>query len=783
MEFSAIIPHDKSSLSIFFLNHNTMYYHSHRLLIVSLLLIACGMIKAAYAGDTTPNIEKLSITTQMFLDEMEGNIGFEDMNDQRFNMPGQVQLFKPVERRYASPETIDGKDYISAFVRIAGDDDINSLKQMGVIIEEVFANGLLTALLPVDQIHSIAALPGVKRIEVAAVMQEATDQARHATRVDDVISFSAAAQAVNLPKGYDGSGVILGVIDRGIDFNHIAFKDKDGNPRIKRAYVYNGKSINYYGVGDLPDDGVRNTDHGSHTSAIAGGSSVIVNGNDVTVTENHDSATYGGMAPGAELYLCGLNGMTATRIANSFKKICNYGDSVGKPVVVSNSYGDFVYNRDGGGAQGEIVAQLFGEEHPNRICLFATSNNAGHSEGKPGGVYVSGSSSIDAPLGTIVCSTQLALDNGWQYYRGEYIADAFTRAADATGIGVNFYVLDATTGDMVDSCTYTSQGGNTSVNLGNYFTGYSGGNMIASAANVNIYFDYMTANNKRQVLLYTPSGLSSPTYTLALEVYPIGGSSDIIDMWSCGNYTYFDSHLSTDGHIWTTGSDDMSVMANACYPQVISVGAYVTRTREGSNEVGDISNFSSYAVEGNGPLGAIHPWIAAPGENIISAFNHFITHSDMSDVIVNNPTSPYGLMSGTSMATPMAAGIVALWMQAATECGKQLSLSEVKTIMKETAIKDSWVTDGPNATHFGNGKIDALAGIEYILREYGSDQHIPGDVNHDGEISITDLTLLVDHMLGMDADICPICGDINSDGIFNIADVTGLIDMLLEIQQ
>ena len=35
--------------------------------------------------------------------------------------------------------------------------------------------------------------------------------------------------------------------------------------------------------------------------------------------------------------------------------------------------------------------------------------------------------------------------------------------------------------------------------------------------------------------------------------------------------------------------------------------------------------------------------------------------------------------------------------------------------MAETAIKDNWVTSGANASHFGNGKINALAGLKYIL--------------------------------------------------------------------
>ena len=53
-----------------------------------------------------------------------------------------------------------------------------------------------------------------------------------------------------------------------------------------------------------------------------------------------------------------------------------------------------------------------------------------------------------------------------------------------------------------------------------------------------------------------------------------------------------------------------------------------------------------------------------------------------------------------------------------------------------------------------------------------------GDVNHDKDVNIADVTILIDYLLG-GGDICLICADVNGDNGVNIADVTALIDMLL----
>ena len=53
-----------------------------------------------------------------------------------------------------------------------------------------------------------------------------------------------------------------------------------------------------------------------------------------------------------------------------------------------------------------------------------------------------------------------------------------------------------------------------------------------------------------------------------------------------------------------------------------------------------------------------------------------------------------------------------------------------------------------------------------------------GDVNHDGKISIDDVTALIDHLL-KGSGSCEICSDVDHDGKVNINDVTTLIDLLL----
>ena len=701
------------------------------------LLLGFLTIGMAVLAQEIANIEKMSMSTLMFLEEMSGKINLDAPTPSTKSSDDIIDPdVSPHIRPIASPENVNGVLCISSFIRVTDESVISELEALGVIIECQFDHGILTTLIPIEKIEEVAALEGVKKIEVSEVMRETTDNARQTTNADDVLTLSSDAIAAGLAKIYDGSGVILGIIDTGIDFQHIAFKDKNGNSRIKGLYCCTSSDTpdyNWTGSGTLPTTDNTAKDHGSHTSSIAGGSSVIVNGTNVSVTDNHANATYGGMAPGADLYLAGINTLYYTRISNAMQQMVNYASAQGKPLVISNSYGSTSGPHLGTSSYGDIVNQYFCDDYPNNICLFSAGNEAGTAlETEGGGCHVYGTANSSNPLRTILRCHYYSKRDGGYYYTGD-LAYAWCRTPNVS-MGCRVMVLDTHTGEILTTINVNPTSGGSEVNgLSDYYSGTLKAYLNSSEGRIRIR---LAASSDMKSTSYDTSNSNYYTsdYSLAVEFYPTSGTA-VIDVWG-GTYSYFNSYLTTTGYTWTNGSDDMSINDFGNNPNIILVGSYVSRERSSGNSLGDISKFSSYATPEANLMGTRQPWITAPGEVIIAAYNHNNTSRGSSYIVsVDNSTYPYGQMSGTSMASPCAAGIVAQWLQAANECGKTLTLSEVKNIMAQTAIKDSWVTSGANATHFGNGKIDALAGIEYILNAYGGPfiAADPTPVTFDGE--------------------------------------------------
>jgi hypothetical protein len=81
--------------------------------------------------------------------------------------------------------------------------------------------------------------------------------------------------------------------------------------------------------------------------------------------------------------------------------------------------------------------------------------------------------------------------------------------------------------------------------------------------------------------------------------------------------------------------------------------------------------------------------------------------------------------------------------------------------------------------HYVNGTRSAWSNIETVTLFENGHAFEPGDLNHDGSVSIGDIAALIDYMLGNPGQSCDTCADVNSDGNVSIGDVAALIDKLL----
>lgn len=142
------------------------------------------------------------------------------------------------------------------------------------------------------------------------------------------------------------------------------------------------------------------------------------------------------------------------------------------------------------------------------------------------------------------------------------------------------------------------------------------------------------------------------------------------------------------------GPDRNTIASPGISDQVITVGALDDRNTPETRTDDRIASFSS-----RGPTiyGEVKPDIVAPGVNIISlrSPNSYLDKLQKS----NRVEGDYFTLSGTSMATPICAGVVALMKQQRPSLQPQ----EIKNMLKQGA--DLWRENDPNV--YGAGYINA----------------------------------------------------------------------------
>ncbi len=587
--------------------------------------------------------DKLSAPTRVFLQQRSAGVAQ--------NPDGKHVL--------AAPKSVNGVEYVECFISFDGI-SIAELEANGVKVTGKFSD-FVTASIPVTKLEAVARLKGVRQVGVARNVRLLTDVAK------GIVNADKAWDGTNygLPQGYTGQGVVVGLIDDGIQFNHRAFLDDNGNTRVKAVYMPNASSAN--GGTKATIDGVQlmgyqyttpsqianltcddtGESHGTHTSGIAAGSHV---------------GNYSGMAPEADLILAGCgSSLTDNAIMSSAKYIGWYAQQLGKPCVISISLGSDIGPHDGT----SIISRAYTEvaNTYGAVILLAAGNEAdiiGHA-------HKTLSSADD-----YMAVTNNVSGGWWGSATGA--CDIWNSTSDELQIKV---IVGSSQSNWMTSGTF---------------------------GNVTVSGSVDQFNNRYN--LYIESSESSATYVIK------GQAGNTINVYTdCWYSTLSSSSGSVSGYTITPGTYEGSMCDDMTCPQVISVGAQASRSSDGYGQ-GDVAYFSSYGTDFNG---VNQPFITAPGHYVISSINGYDSYQSSTwSMTYNGQTYKWGEMSGTSMATPCAAGVVALYLQA----DPTLDVDRVKEIIAETATAYPASASSPVMSR-GHGIINALDGIEYILQHQG----------------------------------------------------------------
>lgn len=620
---------------------------------------------------------------------------------------------------------------------------------------------IVIARLTAPEMEAVAELDEVVQVSLGFEAEPMMRVARKTTKVDDVHKANASS---GLSHGYTGEGVIVGMMDTGLDPNHLNFRDAAGNLRIKNYWEIKGAdgSVVLYDtpekIGAFETD-LRQETHATHVLGIMAGSHKARpgSGNGMVATLNglgkpsvsaSNINPYYGVAKDAELSVCSgtLENNNITIAAGRFR---DYVKSTGKPGVLNFSLGNQRGPHDGTDASSLALADV-GKDV--LICMSA---------GNEGNANISLSKTLTASDKTVrtFVSTGLA-GNGY--------LDIWSSGPQT--LKVTFAAINLTNGNIVGTFEIPTPSsfsyiGGTSVRYSNVVKNAQFGNTFGQSSFIGYSANLNTANNRYDV--YLTFELSGSNANTAAAIIVEGTDGNKIDM-------YGSMVLRSNGMAgYLDGTPTNSINGLACGDNILVVGAYVNSnpymTLGGENSwssttypQGGIAAFSSY---GHTFQGRQLPDVVGPGMGMISSYNSYYVRDEINNYVTKGLANPvntkteaqlrteaesgysvwinspdkkdpddmktplknyWGEMSGTSMSSPFVAGVLALWSQAAAEKGVRLSMDDVKKVIAATADKDEFTAQQPE--RWGMGKINALAGLKYILaNELGGVDGIASD--------------------------------------------------------
>lgn len=584
--------------------------------------------------------------------------------------------------------------------------DVSKLRDAGVEVVSEFGK-IVTADIPLSRMQEVSELPFVVYVQFGETQAPTMNFARAAGGVDQAHQ-GVAFEGENC--SFDGTGVLAGLFDTGMDANHCNFKDDNNETRVQRLWWYrstNGTSTKYTDatISSFTTDNTKES-HATHVAGIMSGGykgtgQVAKITNPATgagITVGAGDMPYYGVATGASLAFS-VGTLSDANILNGVKNIVDYAEEQGMPCVVNLSLGSNSGPHDGTSAYSQALSEL-----GKRAIICMSAGNEGDVP-----LYATKEfSSASDDFKTMINPTCLTNGN-----TALGIVDLWGKTDKV--LSVSWAVYNASNRTLTTLATVSRDGGTASINTTNATFKAAFNGSISMVGEIN------PLNNRYHVQsIFGGVSRKSTASTSYLALVVKAEEGETVYLYGNSSTTFTSNGLVG----FTAGSTDGTINDGACAENIISVGAstsakyFPTLSKgiyaySGATAPGTIAPFSSYGYTFQG---VAKPDIVGPGSAIVSSYSRFyvainsIGNNMLSASAARNGfTNYWGPMQGTSMSCPYVSGVVALWLQA----NPSLKYENIMDVMKNSSDFNSFSMRP--AVRWGMGTINAAEGLKYIL--------------------------------------------------------------------
>ena len=490
---------------------------------------------------------------------------------------------------------------------------LESLRDEGIRVDELAA-GYAVLVVPESRIEQVSAMEQIVYIEKPKRLFFASNMARAASCLSTIqTSIGAGAGGggtggagggviSSLESGLTGKGVLVAVIDSGIDYYHPDFRNPDGTTRIglladqDRDRIYTREEIN------------AALETGSRTSALALVPSTDPSGHGTAVAAiaagngREGNGVYRGVAYESELMVVKLGTPLTdsfprtTQLMKALDLVVRRAQDMNRPLAVNISFGNTYGSHDGTSLLETFINDMSGI---GRNVIVAGTGNEGTGAGHRAGSLVMGQEE-NAQLSIAPYETGMGVQL-WKSYVDQFSIRLVTPSGEIIG------PIDSRLGPQ------TLRYGGTQILI------YYGKPSPFSRAQ-EVYFDFLPVRD------YLDSGIW--TFRLTPERIVTGR----YDMWLPSR------GILNPSTRFLRPVPETTLTIPSTASNVISVGAYDDSYRA-------YADFSGRGFTRQ--TGQVKPDLAAPGVDIVTA----------------RRGGGYEAVTGTSFAAPFVTGSAALLMQ------------------------------------------------------------------------------------------------------------------------